>query len=326
MAKYSFETTADVVAADYSAAIKSKVILITGVSPGGLGAQFALTIAKHSPGLLILAGRNIDKIQQTASLIKESVSSVPTRALKLDLNSLAQVREAAKIVNGYQEQIDILVNNAGIMAPPYTLSEDGIESQFATNHIGHFLFTNLIINKLISISDGRVSRVINVSSDGHRLSPVRFADWNFDNGKNYNPWIAYGQTKTANMLFSKSLAAKLGPKGLISVSLHPGVIPTTNVVRFVPDGGWDGLIKLDHQQGNRKAWGGFNFKTLEQGAATHVYASFDDLISTKHNNGAYLEDSRIFKPEEVPSWGRDEVEAEKLWKLSEQIVGQQFEY
>jgi NAD(P)-dependent dehydrogenase (short-subunit alcohol dehydrogenase family) len=181
MAKYQFETTGTEVAADCAASIKDKIVLITGVSPGGLGAVFALTIAKYAPRLLILAGRNVGKIEKTAEDISAVAPSVSTRILKLDLSSQRQVREAAREVNGYQEQIDVLVNNSGIMAPPFELTEDGIESQLATNHIGHFLFTNLIVNKIASSTDGKqVSRIVNVSSNGYRLSPVRFDDWNFD--------------------------------------------------------------------------------------------------------------------------------------------------
>lgn len=181
MAKYNFDTKGTEVAADCAASIKNKVVLITGVSPGGLGAVFALTIAKHAPRLLILAGRNVSKMETTAAEISVVDPSVSTRILKLDLSSQRQVREAAREVNGYQEQIDVLVNNSGIMAAPFNLTEDGIESQFATNHIGHFLFTNLIVNKIASSADGKqVSRIVNVSSNGYRLSPIRFDDWNFD--------------------------------------------------------------------------------------------------------------------------------------------------
>lgn len=183
MAPYSWETTAEEVASDCSAAIKGKTVLVTGVSPDGLGANFAITIAKHAPGLLILAGRDTTKSEQTAKRIAEVAPSVAVRLLKLDLASQAQIREAAKEVNSYSEKyIDVLVNNAGIMAVPYRLTADGLESQFGANHIGHFLFTNLIIDKLVA-SAGEAShtaRVVNVSSNGYRLSPMRFADLKFD--------------------------------------------------------------------------------------------------------------------------------------------------
>lgn len=177
---YSFHSTGEEVAADLSAQIQGKIILVTGVSPGGLGAEFAVTISKHSPALLILANRNIERANDTAKKINVVSPGVSTRVLKLDLGSQRQVREAAAEVNGYEEKINVLVNNAGIMAGPHTTSPDGIEHQFATNHIGHFLFTNLIMKKLTSEDGSWNGRVVNVSSNGYRLGPVRFGDWNFD--------------------------------------------------------------------------------------------------------------------------------------------------
>lgn len=184
MSPYTPLTDGDQIASDLSSTIKDKTILITGVSPGGLGAEFAITISKHSPALIILAGRDASKAEQTATKIAEVAPSVTTRILKLNLASQIQVREAAKEVLEYTEYIDVLVNNAGIMAKsPYSQTPEGIEAQFGTNHIGHFLFTNLIMNKLISaegIVSGRTARVVNVASDGYRLGPVRFDDSNFD--------------------------------------------------------------------------------------------------------------------------------------------------
>lgn len=179
---YTGQTTAEEISSDLSSTIKGKSILITGVSPGGLGAVFAHAIAQHSPALLILAGRNTTKTEETAKSIAETAPSLAVRTLKLDLSSQAQVREAAKEVNSYAdpEYIDVLVNNAGMMATPYNLTPEGIESQFGSNHIGHFLFTNLIMDKLIAKDGKRTARVVNVSSDGHRFSPIRFTDWNFD--------------------------------------------------------------------------------------------------------------------------------------------------
>ncbi|GLA65073.1 hypothetical protein AtubIFM56815_002951 [Aspergillus tubingensis] len=272
MSSYSSQTSAEQVAQDCQNAIANKTVLVTGVSPGGLGAEFAKVIAIHGPSLLILASRDIAKAQQTAQEIADIAPGVPTRLLELDLRSQAQVRIAAKEVLTYKEDIDVLVNNAGVMASPFSLTDDGIESQFATNHVGHFLFTNLIMEKLVI--PGKSCRIVNVSSNGHLLSPVRFHDWNFDEGRNYDPWLAYGQSKSANMLFSVSLAQKLGSKGLVSVSLHPGTI-NTNLAR----GDWNEMFE-----------------------------------------------SLVVKPEEVRSWARDLIEAERLWKLTEDIVGEAFEY
>jgi NAD(P)-dependent dehydrogenase (short-subunit alcohol dehydrogenase family) len=176
--QYDFNTTGSQLVHELADHIKHKVILTTGVSPGGLGAQFVGTIAKASPALLILAGRNTAKTQQTANAITKANPEVKTRVLRLDLGSLAAVREAAAEVNSWEDvpYIDVLVNNAGIMAADYALTPDGFESHFGANYLGHFLFTNLIMGKLLA---ARAPRVVSVSSDGHRLSAVRFDDLDF---------------------------------------------------------------------------------------------------------------------------------------------------
>jgi NAD(P)-dependent dehydrogenase (short-subunit alcohol dehydrogenase family) len=189
-------------------------VLITGVSPGGLGAEAAFSIAAQKPGLIILASRDVSKIAETAAAIEERHPGTPTRILKLDLASFAAIREAAKEVNAYTENIDVLINNAAVMACPYATTADGFEMQFGTNHLGHFLFTVLILGKLTK----GTGRVVNVSSIGHRRSPIRFGDFNFSDGETYDRWEAYGQSKTANILFSVELAKR----GVNAFSLHPG--------------------------------------------------------------------------------------------------------
>lgn len=172
------ETTADEITQRLSLNIKGKVILTTGVSPGSLGAAFVETLASTAqPKLLILAGRNKSKVEATAKAIDELGTKVPTRILQLDLASLQNVRAAAAIVNGYDEPIDVLVNNAGVMACDYSTTVDGLECQFGTNHLGPWLFTNLIVNKVLSSPEG--GRIVNVASDGYRLSPIRFHDYGF---------------------------------------------------------------------------------------------------------------------------------------------------
>ena len=164
----------------YAPQIKGKVVLTTGVSRSGLGAVFVKVVAKSQPSVLILAGRNATKVQETAQdLVAENPGlSVKVRALELDLSSFATVRAAAEKVNEWTDvpHIDLLVNNAGIMAVDYALSPDGYESQFATNHLSPFLFTNLIMDKILASA---APRVVMVSSDGHMLCPIRFHDYNF---------------------------------------------------------------------------------------------------------------------------------------------------
>lgn len=247
MPAYTDKTTIHELVADYKERINGKVILTTGVTPGGLGATFVEGIAKANPSLLILAGRSASKVEATAKAIAELNPNVKTKTLIVDLGSMKSVRNAAQEVNSWADvpKIDVLVNNAAIMATEFQLTEDGFESQFATCHLGHFLFTNLIIKKLLA---AEAPRVVNVSSSGHRASHIRFADPHFSvsfrslkttssrscanrrqNGETYEKWVAYGQAKTANMLFSISLAEKLEKRGLRSYSLHPGVIMGTGL-------------------------------------------------------------------------------------------------
>lgn len=179
MSPYGADTTATQLVNDYAHLIKDKVVLTTGISPGSLGGFFVQAIAQANPACLILAARNPAKAQQTANEISTAHPTVKTRIVQLDLGSFKGVRQAADQVQSWDDVpvIDVLVNNAGIMAPDYQISEDGFESQLATNHLGPFLFTNLIMNKILA---SKSPRVVMVSSDGHRLNPFRFDDYNFE--------------------------------------------------------------------------------------------------------------------------------------------------
>ncbi|KAI8158753.1 hypothetical protein K4K49_001819 [Colletotrichum sp. SAR 10_70] len=293
----------------YADHIKGKTILVTGVSPGGLGATFAETVAAASPATLILAGRNTTKVQQTADAITAANPSVTIKTLELDLGSFRNVRKAAETVNKWEDvpHIDVLVNNAGIMAVPFSLTEDGFESQFGTNHLGPFLFTNLIMGKVLAAAE---PRVVTVSSDGHRLGHIRWSDYNFN-------------SKTANCLMAISLAEKLGSKGLLSFSLHPGVI-FTNLGTHLEN--FDSLREQDINVGSKLMWAEFNPKTPDQGVATHIYTAFSPDL--KGLNGKYFNDCRLADQynEEVHPWATDKIDADRLWKLSEKLVGEEFEY
>ncbi|KAJ5348386.1 putative short-chain dehydrogenase [Penicillium brevicompactum] len=325
-APYNTHTTTDELVTDYTAIIKDKVILTTGVSSGSLGGFFVQSIAKAKPAWIILAARNTEKLRNTAAEITEAQPDIQVRTLQVDLGSLKSVREAAAQVNSWDDipVIDVLVNNAGIMAVDYSLSPEGVESHLATNHLGPFLFTNLIIKKILAAKEPRIAVV---SSDGHRMHPIRFYDYNFDDGKTYDRWFGYGQSKTANMLFAISLAQKLGIKhNLQAFSLHPGVIWTNlgNHLDWSVD--LDGLKNADRSLGNREGWKEFEAKPLERGAATHIYAAFDPGL--KANNGGYLIDCHVADPLEdtVLPWATSSLEAERLWQLSEKLVGQEFPY
>ncbi|EXA54419.1 oxidoreductase [Fusarium oxysporum f. sp. raphani 54005] len=345
MSPHSASTTTNDLVNEYANIIKGKTILTTGVTPNSLGATFILETASKSPSLLILAGRNASKLQEMSKAITKTNPSVKTRSLVVDLGSLASVRKAAEEVNSWSDvpSIDVVVNNAGVMAIPYTKSVDGYEMQFAICHLGHFLLTNLTMDKILASES---PRVVNISSNGHSLGPIRFADPHFSDGEIYDQWSAYGQSKTANMLFSVSLAQKLGSRGLQSYSVHPGLILSTGLGTHLDFANMDAdlgtfstlthhpsttstnksPVKSHRARGNSEGWAAIPPVPVEVGAATHAFAAFDPNI--KASNGAHLLEARVADPfvDTVKAWARDAVEAEKLWRLSEELVGQKFGY
>jgi NAD(P)-dependent dehydrogenase (short-subunit alcohol dehydrogenase family) len=173
---YDTRTTADIVVRDLASHIAGTTVLVTGASSGGLGAIFAEQIAQspQKPKLIILAARSEEKVKTTIDNTERA--GVRTKFLQLDLSSFKSVRESADQVLQWDDVIDVLVNNAGIMAVPYGVGPDGYENQLTTNHLSPFLFTNLIMEKILA---SKAPRIVNVSSDGHRLSPFRFADYGF---------------------------------------------------------------------------------------------------------------------------------------------------
>ncbi|KAI1252038.1 hypothetical protein MGN70_006610 [Eutypa lata] len=330
----SNQPTGSDLATRHASAIKGKVVLTTGVTLGTLGSGFVLAIARAQPSLLILAGRSRTKNQETAQAVADQFPGVKVRTLELDLVSLAAVHAAADTVNAWADvpRIDVLVNNAGVMATDWALSPDGFESQLAINHLGHFLFTNLIIGKILK---SPAPRIIIVSSNGHRLGPFRFDDYNFRNGECYNKWLSYGQSKTANMLMAVSLAEKLGAKhNLSTFSVHPGLVITnlgSHLKLFGDDASdMDSMKEIDRLFGNSVAWMDFatDIKALtpDEAASNLVYAAFDPDVTA--HNGAYLEDCHVADPwiGAVKPWATSPIEAERLWKLSEKLVGHVFAY
>lgn len=276
--KFTNDTGADTLVHEFRGEIKGKVILVTGASPGGLGAWFVEKIVEASPKLVILAGRDVSKVETTANKVKEINSTVGTRILELDTASFASVRKAADEVNKYPEGIDVLVNNIGIMGVPYAKTADGFESHWQTNHLGPFLFTNLVIGKVLASPAG--GRVVVVSSTAFRVGGVRYFDYNFHDGESYNPWIAYAASKTANILYARELAKRLGPKGLTAVSICPGPVPTglqSHGARDIFGSLW-GLYKT---LGDPRGWQIPKLQEPDIGLKNHVYAAFAPDVKGK---------------------------------------------
>ncbi|KAI5478860.1 Env9p [Pseudohyphozyma bogoriensis] len=322
-------TTAEEAAKNLAENIRGKTILITGVSPGGIGAEASRVLAKYA-GLLILAGRKLEALRETQSTILEETPNANLRLLVIDLGSFQSVREAARDVNTWTEPIDVLINNAATANLPTftTLPGTNIEAQFGTNHLGPFLFTNLIKARLAGSHN---PRVVNVASGIHRLSPV-LADPSFDGGKTYVPGKAYGQSKTANMLFTISLAEKWKSINATAFSLHPGIIPTnlgrnmTTSQKLRTISGalammFGKLITLQFMEGP------IALKNIGQGAATHIVAAFDPTIVDQ--SGSYLDNCVIHndracayaKDKPSKTYSSKDCEPTKSSKIHTVIVG-----
>ncbi|KAG4438296.1 hypothetical protein IFR05_006231 [Cadophora sp. M221] len=322
MTRWSFSSTGDEVVSAFKDRVQGKTVLITGPSMGGIGAQTALTISTALPSHIVLTGRSLLKIQPIIKAINNAQPSVKTTFIPLDLASQSSVRNAAKEIDNLVENIDIFICNAAIMACPYAKSEDGIESQFATNHVGHFLLVNLLREKL----GGSGTRVVVVGSSAHAHGEVRFEDWNFEDGKKYNEWEAYGQSKTANMLFAKSLARKLEKSGGFAFSLNPGSIRSNLQVHMLTNESilTDGIARAVASEAKEgRVFVRPPQKTLEQGCATTLIAALDPELETF--SGDYLNDGDISKVK-VRDYATSLENQEKLWKLSEELVGEKFEW
>ncbi|EPS35084.1 hypothetical protein H072_11574 [Dactylellina haptotyla CBS 200.50] len=320
---YGQETNADDVAQFLHNEIVGKTIVITGVSPSTLGSEFALTVSAHSPKLVVIASRDTNKLNEVVKDINAKYPNVDVRTLQLDLASLEASRKAGQELASWEdvEVIDVLVNNAGIMAVPYKESVDGFEFQFATNHLGHFVFTKQLMPKIIAAAKaGREPRIVNVSSSGHRTHGMNWEDVGFHGGKTYNMWDAYGQSKTANILFSVELAEKYGSQGLYSYSLHPGMCIGSNLGKHIPMQEIQDFLQSDRAP---EPDADSIFKNLQQGVSTHVVASFDPEI--KGQNGEYLLDCKVGDDTRKKAYAMDKGNAKRLWELSEQLTGDKYD-
>jgi NAD(P)-dependent dehydrogenase (short-subunit alcohol dehydrogenase family) len=352
--QFGAHTTATEIAEAFPKAITQRTFIITGVSPNSIGASTAQALASQKPARLILAGRSLDKLEVTIDSLRASYAEVTYIPLLLDLSSLPSVRAAADSINSSVDisKIHGLINCAGVMAVPDQRLVDGIELTFATNHVGHFLFTNLLAEKLIAAAQASETpvRVVNVTSFGHLFSPIRFSDWNLDmKSKNlpekerplldmiktfydkelsevgYDGIVSYAQSKTANILFSVSLNQKLhGKYGVESFAVHPGSVDT-NINQHFGEEEFQALQERLARMGIP-----FSVKTREEGASTQVLALVDPTLgpvdlSTELAKGVYLADCSRNEDGCAPH-AKNLNDAHKLWSLSEELVKQKFEF
>ncbi|KAI8627029.1 NAD(P)-binding protein [Xylariaceae sp. FL1651] len=352
--EFNENTEALEVAKAFSEGIRGKTILVTGVNPGGVGFSTAHAFASQSPTHLIVAGRTPSKLQECIGLFKAEFPGVDYRPLHVDLSSQKSVRAAAAEVLSWPDvpTIDIIVNSAGIMGvPERTLNEDGIELHFATNHIGHWLLTCSLMPKLIKAAEGSpkgATRVVNVSSASPMVSVMRWSDINFDKknkdlpkaeqpnyelikmwgyedveNKSYVGLQGYNQSKVANVLFGIGANKRLYEKhGILTLAVHPGIIDT-ELGRYFPP---ENLAAID----TMLKTGIYTRKTLGGGASTSLVGALDPKLGVgevkdgKENYGAFLADCQI--TDKAQPLAVSSSEAEKLWKLSEDLVKEKFEW
>jgi NAD(P)-dependent dehydrogenase (short-subunit alcohol dehydrogenase family) len=303
--------------------LSGRRIVITGAS-GGLGEESARALASKGAQVTMLA-RSAEKNDAAARRIRAQVPDARLDLGTVDLADFAAIRSFAADHLENHDRIDILMNNAGVMACPLGQTADGFEMQFGTNHLGHFLLTSLLFPAVMA---GNHPRIVNLSSAGHTTSDVDLDDINFDNG-DYEPWIAYGRSKTANALFSRGLAQRFGDVGLLSFSVHPGGI-MTDLGRHLTDELIAQMMQRTQSRSESSGEsGGFSFKSIEAGAATQVWAAIAPELA--EHNGAYLADCQVGVEGGDPnstgfsSYLLDDAGTDRLWTISEELVGQAFE-
>ncbi|KEF60408.1 uncharacterized protein A1O9_01969 [Exophiala aquamarina CBS 119918] len=300
---------------DLEGKLSDKVIFVTGTS-SGLGIEIVRAL-KATGAKIYATARNLDKAREALS---ELIEPGKVELLPLDTSSLASVRSAAKEFLSKESQLNLLINNAGIMAvPELTITPDGFEAQFETNHLGHFLLFQLLKPTLLASSTPAFhSRVVNVSSQGHRQLPVQFDDLNLSGPGVYTPFGGYGQSKTANIYMANEIERRYGAQGLHAWSLHPGSIETGlgvhmdfSALKAMPE-----MLRI--------------MKSPGQGAATTVLAAVDKEL--EGTGGKYLDDTQVCPPADPKlaadlgspghaAWAYDVDAATRLWEVSNKLVG-----
>ena len=277
--------------------LENKVCLITGAT-NGIGEEAAKELNKMGAEIVFVA-RNEGKGEQLKAELKEATGKEPTMILA-NLSSQAEVKSAAEKFLSMEKPLDILLNNAGIMNRERNITEDGLEEVFSVNHLAYFTFTLMLIDKLKS-TEG--SRVVNVASGAHQfVKEMNFGD--LQSEKVFKPMQVYGQSKLANILFTKSLANKLADHGVTVNCLHPGFVSTG--IGSNNKGIWNILMSLARP---------FARKT-DKGAETSVYLCSSPEV--KDISGEYFVDCKI---EKVSDAAKSSDQAEKLWKISSELTG-----
>jgi NAD(P)-dependent dehydrogenase (short-subunit alcohol dehydrogenase family) len=307
--------------------LHGKRILVTGVS-AGLGVETARSLAAHGAQVVGTA-RDLAKAETaTAHVQKDAAAGGGSLELvDLDLANLASVRACAERLLKKGDQFDVIIANAGVMATPFGHTADGFETQFGTNHLGHFVLVNRIA-PLIRAG----GRLINVSSAGHRFSNVDLDDPSFERTP-YEPFAAYGRSKTANILFAVAFDGRHRERGVRAAAVHPGGIQT-ELGRHMDASQLQALVDRINSQLAAAGKGPFQWKTIPQGAATSVWAGV--VAGADEIGGSYCENCHVgnIVPADAPitvasegvrSYALDTATAEALWRKSEEMVAESFQ-
>ena len=306
--------------------LKGKRILVTGVS-AGLGVETARSLAAHGAHV-VGAARDLNKAKTaTEQVLNDAAANGGSLELvELDLANLKSVRACSDRLLAKAEPFDVVIANAGVMATPFGHTADGFETQFGTNHLGHFVLVNRIASL---IRDG--GRLINLSSSGHRYSNVDLEDPSFEHTP-YEPFVAYGRSKTANILFAVAFDKRHRDRGVRAAAVHPGGIQT-ELARYLDASRMQKIVEQINQQLAAEGKPAFKFKTVPQGAATSVWAAVvapaDEIGSRYCENchvGQIVPDHVTITAisEGVRGYALDANNAEALWKKSEELVGESF--
>lgn len=308
---FSAETTAAQVICGVD--LSGKNAIVTG-GYSGIGLETTRTLLSVGAKVIVPA-RDLSKAKRALAPMLDVIADT------LDLMDPISIDAFANRFVGTGQALHILVNNAGIMANPLTRDARGYESQFSTNHLGHFQLTARLWPALVR---AKGARVVSLSSIGHRRAPVDFADPNFEH-RQYDRWVAYGQSKTANALFAVSLDTIGEPHDIRAFSVHPGGV-ITDLVRYMSADELRAYGVLD-EHGQPIIDPARNMKTSEQGAATSIWCATSPQL--KGLGGVYCENCDIAVPVSgdsqelrgVRPWAIDRESAGKLWKLSEKMTG-----
>jgi NAD(P)-dependent dehydrogenase (short-subunit alcohol dehydrogenase family) len=304
--------------------LSGKRILVTGVS-AGLGVETARALAAH--GVTVVgAARDLAKAQRATEIVLEDAAGGGSLELiELDLASLASVRASADKLLAADQKFDVIIANAGVMAAPFGHTADGFETQIGTNHLGHFVFVNRIASLLQA-----GGRLVNLASSGHRFSDVSLDDPNFERTP-YDPWIGYGRSKTANVLFAVEFDRRHKGRGVRAAAVHPGGIQT-ELTRHLEDGVTDRMLADINARLAVEGKPPITWKTVPQGAATSVWAGVK--ASADEVGGRYCENCHVttnvtnedigIASEGVRPYAIDPEHAKALWAKSEEWVGEVF--